>query len=610
MSNDAALLAEIARLSGVIDQRRNTSGQADFASGSRASYRGRGGAAPYRGTNGLRGAYYAAGRGRGGGTGPLPSRHRTLVLNRPADSTVSETTQSKKVSPADLEEGEIDPAGALAAPAQWVKRKTTHNMSLVRGETFEKTEPARLASIAAAQEAKAAAKAARRPALRTKTGVKKRQPAVRRGDKMGEIIIDGVIFQFDETGEKMIKKGPVTQADYVDKEPAAGPSMSTPLNASVDGQKFVRTKNGNLISAEILAQRKANSKKAKLAAMGRSIGDMQKARYASRPSKGKSTAFDRPKGLCSFFNKTGTCKRGLSCQFKHDPEKVAICPGALTAKGCMKPPGTCLLSHNPLSNRVPHCTHYLAGDCRFGVDCFYEHSEKVKPNSAFCSDFSTLGWCARGKECDQRHTWECPEFAEKGSCSRPGCKLAHVIRASTAMANAAQHIEGTISGTSGADAEAAADDDALFMRDDAAATAGDSGMDTDAGSFRKRKHAGDVDGGSDGGESQVLSFVPKTKKSKAFTRQQDFIGFGDDGLDDGMDDGEDSDEDDEHGDEEEDGDHAESVASEDERTDFDSDDDDGQQESGEGSEVNEESESESENDEELAGLTRTAVCSL
>ncbi len=138
---------------------------------------------------------------------------------------------------------------------------------------------------------------------------------------MGQIIIDGVIFEFDETGEKMIKIGSVAAQEASGEQAgdeeagAAGPSSrATPLQASVDGQKFVRTKNGNLISAEILAQRKAQKelsiKTKRLAQLGKSIGNMQKARYESRPGgKNKTLGSDKPKGLCSYFNKTGGCPR-------------------------------------------------------------------------------------------------------------------------------------------------------------------------------------------------------------------------------------------------------------------------------------------------------------
>ena len=46
-----------------------------------------------------------------------------------------------------------------------------------------------------------------------------------------------------------------------------------------------------------------------------------------------------------------------------------------------------------------------------------------------CRDFAVLGYCERGLDCDRQHVRECPDFAEKGSCTAKGCKLPHVIRA-------------------------------------------------------------------------------------------------------------------------------------------------------------------------------------
>jgi hypothetical protein len=46
-----------------------------------------------------------------------------------------------------------------------------------------------------------------------------------------------------------------------------------------------------------------------------------------------------------------------------------------------------------------------------------------------CRDFAVLGYCEKGLDCDKQHVRECPDFAEKGTCSTKGCKLPHVIRA-------------------------------------------------------------------------------------------------------------------------------------------------------------------------------------
>lgn len=45
-----------------------------------------------------------------------------------------------------------------------------------------------------------------------------------------------------------------------------------------------------------------------------------------------------------------------------------------------------------------------------------------------CKPFVELGWCEKGDECKLRHSVECPEFAETGTCSRKGCRLPHVVR--------------------------------------------------------------------------------------------------------------------------------------------------------------------------------------
>ena len=53
----------------------------------------------------------------------------------------------------------------------------------------------------------------------------------------------------------------------------------------------------------------------------------------------------------------------------------------------------------------------------------------VGAREGVCRDFAVLGYCARGLDCDKQHVRECPDFAEKGTCSTKGCKLPHVIRA-------------------------------------------------------------------------------------------------------------------------------------------------------------------------------------
>ena len=74
---------------------------------------------------------------------------------------------------------------------------------------------------------------------------------------------------------------------------------------------------------------------------------------------------------------------------------------------------------------MPHCLHFPY--CTRGDACLYSHVH-VSPTAKVCKDFVLLGWCERGLECKERHVWECPDFSEKGTCKRKGCKLPHIIR--------------------------------------------------------------------------------------------------------------------------------------------------------------------------------------
>lgn len=100
---------------------------------------------------------------------------------------------------------------------------------------------------------------------------------MRRGDRMGQVIVDGVVFEFDESGTKLIKKDPQPTSSDVPSSPLKG---DTPLRTSIDGEKYVRTKTGNLISKSLLEKRReARNKLKRLEEMGKDIGDRQKMRW-------------------------------------------------------------------------------------------------------------------------------------------------------------------------------------------------------------------------------------------------------------------------------------------------------------------------------------------
>lgn len=365
---------------------------------------------------------------------------------------------------------------------------------------------------------------------------------------MGEVIIDGVTFEFDETGTKLVKKTqrpasevPEEGGDEKTEEATAtdGPT-STPLRTSVNGQNFVRTKTGNLISQALLDQRRENKRNSaklkRLEQMGKEIAGRQALRSAGRGGAKRQAA--RKKTLCAYFNKTGQCKNGLSCPYKHDLSRLAICPRTLRPSGCPLPSGTCPLSHEPKPERIPHCVHYLAnaGACRKGDACTYTHPSsrvELSNESPICMDFSDFGWCNNGRDCTQRHTWDCPEFLRKGKCERRGCKLMHVVRVPSSGTGTRQ-----------------LDDDELFVRDDEAHVHPDGRVeneehqqhqhhvqdqDSEEQRSKKRKRGQRVhempiedDVGEDEADEREANGISfKTHKSKAFSKQDDFISFDD-----------------------------------------------------------------------------------
>lgn len=73
-----------------------------------------------------------------------------------------------------------------------------------------------------------------------------------------------------------------------------------------------------------------------------------------------------------------------------------------------------------------------------------------------CRAFATLGYCAAGAACTERHVHECPDYANTGTCGRKRCRLPHVDRAGQIRKNAAANQGGDAADTSTA---AAADDE-------------------------------------------------------------------------------------------------------------------------------------------------------
>jgi hypothetical protein len=113
--------------------------------------------------------------------------------------------------------------------------------------------------------------------------------------------------------------------------------------------------------------------------------------------------------------------------YQHDPSKIAICWNFLHGT-CPNSPETCNLSHDPTPERTPPCMHFANNGRCTRVNCPYPHV-RLGSRQGVCRDFAVLGYCNNGLDCDKQHVRECPDFAEKGTCTTKGCKLPHVIRA-------------------------------------------------------------------------------------------------------------------------------------------------------------------------------------
>jgi hypothetical protein len=122
----------------------------------------------------------------------------------------------------------------------------------------------------------------------------------------------------------------------------------------------------------------------------------------------------------------GSCGKGPSCPYVHDPDKVAICKDFLQTGTC-EAGSLCDLSHDPTLERVPACMHFLKGHCS-KADCRYAHV-RVNPAAPVCEAFGVLGFCPKGAECSDRHVHECPAYSNTGTCRNTKCQLPHIDRA-------------------------------------------------------------------------------------------------------------------------------------------------------------------------------------
>ncbi|OJD13238.1 hypothetical protein AJ78_06293 [Emergomyces pasteurianus Ep9510] len=413
MTEDQDLLAKIGQLAGQINQHKNQATPQTQPS--------RGGHyTPYSSHHPRHHAGWAPYRGRGRPPGPrrhaAPHRNRTLVLSNQATPSESGSgVPSGNTSTDEINEGKPGSKNG------WVAKRDRH-MQLINSAIYDKEAQARTKAIEESRKLKAQKRAQREEAkvLRHVQGLGGLQPVTTpiAGQRAAsyKITLQGIPFQVVQGGSKLIR---------LPNEPSA--ASVTPKKVNIGGVDFVRSKKGNLH------------------------------RLGSVVSRKKIGAIKKRNELCKRFTSTGSCFKGPTCPFIHDPHKVAICKEFLQTGECAAGLA-CDLSHEPSAERSPSCLHFLRGRCS-NPSCRYAHV-RVNPGAPVCRDFAILGYCSKGDSCDQRHVHECPDYANTGTCGNRKCQLPHVDRAGQIRKIAASKAETT-------DNRDSADDDDISSEEEA-----------------------------------------------------------------------------------------------------------------------------------------------
>lgn len=435
MTEDAELQARIAAVAGKINQRKQhhqpvvQQPQYPYSDQySPQSYRGYGRWTPY---------------GRGGRAGFQPThKNKTLVLGG------NGTSASAKHIPDPVVAGpqtHSDGFGSIRGTSQQLMNKPTYERE---------------------QKQKEGAKEQERAAKKQKRNTEEQHRILRHfdtasGQASREMVIEGIRFELTDNGSKLIRV-PGKQTHIGSGTPklsatdASNAGSETPKRTSVVGVGFFRTKHGNLVRASALtgAARylsetlRYNNDKGSLFTCHRPVKQSPQCEHFTKHGTilpfQHTTGYARARtprshhiaqlaGKCIADPLTlcaGICPYGSRCRFAHDPNKVAMCKDFIKTDSC--PRGdNCDMSHEVTYHRVPACTFFLRGNCT-NVACRYPHVH-VSPAASVCRPFATLGYCAKGPDCDKRHVVECPDYANHGFCANREngkCSLPHPDRAS------------------------------------------------------------------------------------------------------------------------------------------------------------------------------------
>ncbi|GLA66533.1 hypothetical protein AtubIFM54640_009111 [Aspergillus tubingensis] len=434
MTEDQDLMAKISQLAGQINRHKTQQSQpespysSEIAPGQHVSrhvpYRGRGWA-PYRGRHYSRGRHVA------------PHRHRTLILNNATSGTPGSATPAGTGTDTDGE-------ARSATPNEWVVKRDRH-MQLINTSIYDKETQARTKAMEESRQAKAQKRAQVEQArvMSYAQGVGRVHPTGFAAPQVSttadpsaeyQVFVNDTPFRVSRGGGKLIR---------VSDNPNT--ANATPKRVTVAGVAFVRSKNGNLHRlGAVTSKRKPMTVKKKNALCQRFTTTGTNA----FPTRGPEWPLP-PSHYCfifcgitliRIFKRLGSCYKGPTCPYIHDPNKVAMCKDFLQTGQC-NAGISCDLSHEPSPHRSPACVHFLRGRCS-NPECRYAHV-RVTPGAPVCRDFAVLGYCEKGAECDQRHVHECPDYANEGVCNKKRCRLPHVDRAGQIRKNAASKTDAT-----------------------------------------------------------------------------------------------------------------------------------------------------------------------
>ncbi|PYH97827.1 hypothetical protein BO71DRAFT_416741 [Aspergillus ellipticus CBS 707.79] len=439
MTEDQDLMAKISQLAGQINRHKTERSHtaplysSEISTGQHVSRhvpsRGRGWA-PYGGRHYARGRHVA------------PHRHRTLILNNTASpGTPGSTTPAGATT-------ETDGEARSATPNEWVVKRDRH-MQLINTSIYDQETQARTKAMEESRKAKSQKKAHVEQArvLNYARGFGRAYPAAFTAPQVAEpsaeyqVLVNDIPFRVSRGGSKLIRVSGACAGDFLVKRAGLpvlddpNTANNTPKRVTVAGVTFVRSKNGNLHRlGAVTSKRKPMAVKKK---------DALCQRFTTTGTNAfPILGFQSPFSLFILVvERLGSCYKGPTCPYTHDPNKVAMCKDFLQTGTC-NAGISCDLSHEPSPHRSPACVHFLRGRCS-NPECRYAHV-RVTPGAPVCRDFAALGYCEKGAECEERHVHECPDYANNGVCHKKRCRLPHVDRAGQIRKNATTKSDVTI----------------------------------------------------------------------------------------------------------------------------------------------------------------------